>query len=255
MLLCIDIGNTNIKLGLFEGEIMKKHWRISTDRTNLADEYGVLIINLFAAESINIVEITGCAISSVVPNLTQVFIEMLAKYLHLDALIFGANIHLDMKINTDYPAEVGHDLIMNALAAREMYGTPVIIIGFGTATSFVAVSAEGNLEGVAIAPGIISSSDSLFQAASTLPRVALMHPKAAIGKNTIESMRSGIVFGFAGLVKEIVARLKLELTGECKIVATGGVAELIAPETGIIDRVEPNLALIGLRLMYEYSQK
>ncbi|MBW6473349.1 MAG: type III pantothenate kinase, partial [Anaerolineaceae bacterium] len=206
MLLCIDIGNTNIKLGLFKNDEMVQRWRISTDRTNLADEYGVLIGDLFETRGLSIHEITGCAISSVVPSLTQEFIEMSEKYFLLSPTIYGPEVNIGMKINTDYPSEVGHDLIMNALAARKLYGKPVIIVGFGTATSFVAVSESGNLEGVAIGPGVVSSSESLFRAASTLPRVALTPPQVAIGKNTIQSMRSGIVFGFVGMVKEVVSR-------------------------------------------------
>ena len=254
MLLCIDIGNSNIKLGLFEGETMRYQWRIATDRANLADEYAVLLLNLFASESIKKTAITGCAISSVVPGLTSVFSELVRRYFKLDALILAADTVTGMKINTDYPAEVGSDLVMNALAARHMYGAPLIVIGFGTATTFVAVSAQGDFEGVAIAPGIITSGDSLFRATSTLPQVALARPTAAIGKNTIRSMQSGFVFGFTGLVKELVGRLQDELGGNAKVIATGGMSTLIGPETGVIDVVEPYLALIGLRLLFELNR-
>ncbi len=254
MLLCIDIGNTNTKLGLFEGETMRSHWRIATDRANLADEYAVLLLNLFEAEGVKIREITGCAISSVVPALTLVFSELVSHYFKLDALILQAGTFTGMKINTDYPAEVGSDLVMNALAARHLYGTPLIVIGFGTATTFVAVSDQGDLEGVAIAPGIITSGDSLFRATSTLPQVALIRPPAAIGKNTIHSMQAGFVFGFTGLVKEMVRRLQDELGGKAKVIATGGMAALIGPETGVVDAIEPDLALIGLRLLYQRNR-
>ncbi|PKO10550.1 MAG: pantothenate kinase [Chloroflexi bacterium HGW-Chloroflexi-2] len=255
MLLCIDIGNTNIKLGLFRNDEMVQRWRISTDRTNLADEYGVLIGDLFETRGLSIHEITGCAISSVVPSLTQEFIEMSEKYFLLSPTIYGPEVNIGMKINTDYPSEVGHDLIMNALAARKLYGKPVIIVGFGTATSFVAVSESGNLEGVAIGPGVVSSSESLFRGASTLPRVALAHPQVAIGKNTIQSMRSGIVYGFVGMVKEVVTRMKKEMSGNPKVIATGGVAALIAPECDEIDIIQTNLALLGLKEMFELSQQ
>ncbi len=253
MLLCIDIGNTNIKLGLFKNDEMVQRWRISTDRTNLADEYGVLIGDLFETRGLSIHEISGCAISSVVPSLTQEFIEMAEKYFLLSPTIYGPQINIGMKINTDYPSEVGHDLIMNALAARKLYGKPVIVVGFGTATSFVAVSTSGDLEGVTIAPGVVSSSESLFRAASALPQVALTHPQVAIGKNTIQSMRAGIIFGFVGLVKEIVYRMKKELEGDPKVIATGGMAALIAPECDVIDIIQPNLALLGLKEMLELS--
>jgi type III pantothenate kinase len=254
MLLCIDIGNTNIKLGLFEGEAMRNHWRIATDRANLADEYAVLLLNLFSAEGVEKAAITGCAISSVVPALTSVFSELVSHYFNLDALVLGADTVTGMKINTDYPAEVGSDLVMNALAARHLYGAPLIVIGFGTATTFVAVSDRGDFEGVAIAPGIITSGDSLFRATSTLPQVALARPSAAIGKNTIHSMQAGFVFGFTGLVKELVGRLQVELGGNAKVIATGGMSSLIGPETGVIDVVEPSLALIGLRLLYQLNR-
>jgi len=253
MLLCIDIGNTNIKLGLFKNDEMVQRWRISTDRTNLADEYGVLIGDLFETRGLSIHEISGCAISSVVPSLTQEFIEMAEKYFLLSPTIYGPQINIGMKINTEYPSEVGHDLIMNALAARKLYGKPVIVVGFGTATSFVAVSTSGDLEGVTIAPGVVSSSESLFRAASALPQVALTHPQVAIGKNTIQSMRAGIIFGFVGLVKEIVYRMKKELEGDPKVIATGGMAALIAPECDVIDIIQPNLALLGLKEMLELS--
>lgn len=255
MLLCIDIGNTNIKLGLFKNDEMVQRWRISTDRTNLADEYGVLVGDLFETRGLSIHEITGCAISSVVPSLTQEFIEMSEKYFLLSPTIYSPEVNIGMKINTDYPSEVGHDLIMNALAARKLYGKPVIIVGFGTATSFVAVSESGNLEGVAIGPGVVSSSESLFRAASALPRVALAHPQVAIGKNTIQSMRSGIVYGFVGMVKEVVTRMKKEMAGDPKVVATGGMATLIAPECDEIDIIQTNLALLGLKEMFELSQQ
>ncbi|HSM23612.1 MAG TPA: type III pantothenate kinase [Anaerolineaceae bacterium] len=255
MLLCIDIGNTNIKLGLFKDDEMVQRWRISTDRTNLADEYGVLVGDLFETRGLSIHEIHGCAISSVVPSLTQEFIEMSEKYFLQTPVIYSPEINIGMKINTEYPSEVGHDLIMNALAARKLYGKPVIVVGFGTATSFVAVGNTGDLEGVAIAPGVVSSSESLFRAASALPRVALTHPQVAIGKNTIQSMRSGIVFGFIGLVKEIVTRMKSEIVGNPKVVATGGMSSLIAPECDVIDIIQPNLALLGLKEMFEFSKK
>lgn len=254
MLLCIDIGNSNIKLGLFDGDEMCHFWRISTDRSNLADEYGMLILNLFNTVGVQANQVTGCALSSVVPTITQEFQILIERYFNIDALMFDPAMDIDLAVNTDYPAEVGHDLIMNALAARELYGAPVIIVGFGTATSFVAVNAAGDLEGVAIAPGVVTSSDSLFRAASALPQVALIHPRVAIGKNTLESMRAGIVFGFAGLVEKVVSKMKAELGGLPKVVATGGLARLIAPETNVIDDIVPNLALIGLKNLYQRSK-
>jgi type III pantothenate kinase len=254
MLLSIDIGSTNIKIGLFEGREMQARWRILTDRSRLPDEYAVLLLNLFEAQGISRQAVSGCVLSSVVPVLTQVFEEMTERYLGCKALVLNPAANIGMQINTDRPAEVGSDLVMNALGARHLYGAPVIVIGFGTATTFVAVSAEGNLEGVAIAPGIITSGDSLFHATSALPQVALAHPGRAIGKNTIQSLQSGFIFGFAGLVEGVVARFQAELGCSAKVIATGGLANLIAPETKVIQAVEPDLPLVGLRLFYEMNR-
>lgn len=251
MLLCFDIGNTNIKIGVFDGNVLRSRWRISTDSSRLADEYAMLVVNLFRSEDLTLQDISGCAISSVAPALTDTFSEFSTRYLNTIPLIAGPHAETGMKINTDYPAEVGPDLIMNAVAAQHLHGTPAVIIGFGTATTFVAISKEGIFEGVAIAPGIITAGDSLFRATATLPRVALTRPPAAIGKNTIYSLQAGLVFGFAGLVENLVARIKQELGGEAKVIATGGLARLIAPETKVIDIVEPDLALIGLRIFWE----
>jgi type III pantothenate kinase len=254
MLLCIDVGNTNIKLGLFDGDKMRCNWRIATDRANLADEYAVLLINLFSVEGITPDQISGCAISSVVPLLTEVFGELARRYFNLEPLTLRAGTRTGMQIHTDYPAEVGADLVVNAIAARQLYGSPVIVIGFGTATTFVAVSAAGNLEGVAIAPGLATSGDSLFRATSTLPQVALARPTAAIGKNTIQSIQSGFVFGFTGLVEKLVEKFQVELGGGARVIATGGLASLITPETDVIETVEPYLALVGLKILYEMNR-
>ncbi|RPJ51428.1 MAG: type III pantothenate kinase [Chloroflexi bacterium] len=261
MLLCIDIGNTNIKLGLFEGEAICCHWRISTDPARLADEYAMLLLDLLSAENLRPSSVTGCAISSVVPALTQVFSELAQRYFKQDPLVVrsGSNTGI-MEIHTDLPSEVGPDLVINAVAARHLYGAPVIVIGFGTATTFVAVSKAGHLEGVAIAPGIITSGNSLFHATATLPQVALTRPPVAVGKNTITSLQAGMIFGFAGLVEGLVERMQAELgageTGKpAQVVATGGLANVIAPETRSIQHIEPNLGLIGLRLTYAQTQQ
>ncbi|HZW02910.1 MAG TPA: type III pantothenate kinase [Anaerolineaceae bacterium] len=254
MLLCIDIGNTNIKFGLFAGEEIRYHWRIATDRTRLADEYAMLLFNLFDSAGIKPGEMTGCAISSVVPVLTQVFEEMVARYFTCEPLILNLSIDTGVQVRTDYPEEVGADLIANAVGAKALYGTPAIVVGFGTATTFSAISNEGNFEGVAIAPGVITSSESLFRAAAALPQIALQRPPVAVGKNTIRSLQAGIVFGFAALVEGLVERIQAELGGNAHVVATGGLAHLISGETRVIQHVEPNLTLIGLRLIYERNR-
>ncbi len=254
MLLCIDIGNSNIKLGLFKGEELRYSWRINTNRSSLADEYASLILNLFEAEEIPVEEISGCALSSVVPTLTQEFVDFSKRYLRHQPVIPGPDTRTDVVVNTEYPAEVGSDLIMYALAARQLYGTPVIIVGLGTATTLTAVSKEGALEGVAIAPGIYTSANSLSTSTSALPRIALARPESVIGKNTIKSLQAGLVFGFTALIEGLVKRMQDELGSGAHVVATGGLAPVIVNETRVIDSVEPNLALIGLRLMYEMNQ-
>ena len=254
MLLCIDIGNTNIKLGLYKGEKLVTHWRIYTNENKLSDEYSVLVLSLFESENINKNEIDGCAISSVVPELTIAFRDLVKRHLNLEPVIVGNVKHPVIHINADNPKEVGPDLIANAVGAVSLYGTPCIIIGFGTATTFSAVSASGDFEGVAIAPGIITAASSLFEAGAMLPAVDLHKPEKVIGKNTILSLQSGLIFGFAGLVEGLVARLKKELGGEAKVVATGGLASLIADEVTCIDAVEPELTLLGLRIIYEKNR-
>jgi type III pantothenate kinase len=255
MLLCIDIGNTNIKLGLFEDDRPRAHWRVATDRARLADEYAMLLLDLFAAEHMSTGDVTGCVISSVVPPLTPAFAEISKRYLKQEPIMVGPGIKTGLSIRTDHPAEVGADLIVSAVAARQMYGAPVIVIGFGTATTFGAVSAQGDYVGVAIAPGVATGAEALFRFAAKLPQVELARPPRAIGKNTIHSMQSGLIFGFAGLVEGLVKRMRAELGGQARVIATGGLAELIAAETDTIEVVEPDLTLFGLRMIYEMNQE
>jgi len=254
MILCVDIGNTNIKLGLYEGEKLITHWRIFTDASKLADEYAVLLLSLFASENIEKDTIDGCAISSVVPELTVAFHDLVKRHLGLEAVIVGQVKKAVVRLTTANPAEVGPDLIANAVGAISLFGTPVIVIGFGTATTFSAISKDKVFEGVAIAPGIGTGAESLFKAGAMLPAVDLHKPEHVIGKNTILSLQSGLIYGFAGLVEGIVARMKKELGGEAKVVATGGLANLISGEVNCIDAVEPELTLLGVRLVYEHNQ-
>ncbi len=254
MLLCVDIGNTNIKLGLYKGDELVTHWRIYTDESKLADEYAVLLLSLFESEQINKEDIKGCAISSVVPELTIAFKELVKRHLDLDAVIVGSVKHPVIHINADNPKEVGPDLIANAVGAVALYGAPCIIIGFGTATTFSAVSANGDFEGVAIAPGIITAAASLFDAGAMLPAVDIHKPDKVIGKNTILSLQAGLIYGFAGLVEGLVSRIKQELGGEARVVATGGLANMIANEVTCIDAVEPELTLLGVRIIYEKNK-
>jgi type III pantothenate kinase len=254
VLTCIDIGNTHIKIGLFDGPEMLHQWRIATDRNRLADEYAMLILDLFKSDGVSREDVTGCVISSVVPSLAQEFSDLSRRHLHQEPLLLKPGTNTGLPVHTDYPAEVGSDLIANAVAAKALYGTPVIVVGLGTATTFSAVSREGSFEGVAIAPGLATGAEALFRFAASLPQVALARPPHAIGKNTIHSMQSGLVWGFTGLVKELVSRIQIELGGQARVVVTGGLAELVSEGVDIIEAVEPNLTLIGLRLIYEMNQ-
>jgi len=250
MLLAIDIGNTDTTLGVFEGEELCATWHMATGIHRMADEYAALLLNLLRHQGLDISEIKEIALCSVVPPLIATFDELCQRYFHLSPLVVGAGVKTGVRIRMDNPREVGADRIANAAAAHHLYGGPIIITDLGTATTFDTVSREGDYVGGAIAPGISTAAEALFMQAAMLPRVELVHPKRAIGTNTITAMQSGIVFGYVGLIEGIVARIQQELGERAKVVATGGFAELIARETAVIDVVNPNLTLIGLRLIY-----
>ena len=254
MLLTIDIGNTNITIGVFDGSKMKATWRVATGVHRMPDEYASLILHLFEHEGIATSKITDAILCSVVPPLTGVFEEMCRHYLKVSPLLVEAGVKTGVRISMDNPREVGADRIVNAVAAHQLYGGAVIVIDLGTATTFDAVSKEGDYLGGAIAPGIAIATEALFARTAVLPRVELTHPKRAIGRNTVAAMQSGIVFGYAGLIEGIVTRIKQELGGKAKVVATGGYAELLARETPAIEEVNPDLTLIGLRLIYEMNK-
>ena len=250
MLLAIDIGNTDTTLGVFEGEELRATWHMATVIHRMADEYAALLLNLLHHQGLDISDIKEVALCSVVPPLIATFDELFQRYFHISPLVVGAGVKSGVRIRMDNPREVGADRIANAAAAHHLYGGPIIITDLGTATTFDTVSREGDYVGGAIAPGISTAAEALFMQAAMLPRVELVHPKRAIGTNTITAMQSGIVFGYVGLIEGIVARIQQELGERAKVVATGGFAELIARETAIIDVVNPNLTLIGLRLIY-----
>ena len=254
MLLAVDIGNTNITIGVFDGSKMKATWRVATGVHRMPDEYASLILHLFEHEGIASSKITDTILCSVVPPLTGVFEEMCRHYLKVSPILVEAGVKTGVRISMDNPREVGADRIVNAVAAHQLYGGAVIVIDLGTATTFDAVSEEGDYLGGAIAPGIAIATEALFSRTAVLPRVELTHPKRAIGRNTVAAMQSGIVFGYAGLIEGIVTRIKQELGGKAKVVATGGYAELLARETPAIEEVNPDLTLIGLRLIYEMNK-
>ncbi len=250
MLLAIDIGNSDTTIGFFEDEKLRATWHMATSIHRMADEYAALLFNLLEHEGLAPSDVKDIALCSVVPPLVTTFEELSQRYFHLSPLVVGAGIKTGVRIRMDNPREVGTDRIVNAAAAHHLYKGPVIIVDLGTATTFDTVSSEGDYIGGAIAPGIVTAAESLFTRAAMLPRVELAHPKRAIGTNTIAAMQSGIVFGYVGLIEGMVARIQQELEEKAKVVATGGFAELLAEETSVIDVVNPNLTLIGLRLIY-----
>lgn len=251
MLLVFDIGNTNIVLGAYEGKKLLKHWRISTDRQKTGDEYGMLINNLFTFQGLSIKDIHATIISSVVPPMVVPLVKMCNRYFRLEPLVVGQGIKTGIRLKYENPREIGADRIVNAVGAYEQFGGPLIIVDFGTATTFCAIDGNGDYLGGAIAPGIGISTEALFQRAAKLPRIELVTPKSVICRNTVTSMQSGIIFGFTGQVDEIVRRMKEELDSDAKVIATGGLANLIAKQSKSIDKVEHFLTLTGLRVLYE----
>jgi len=254
MLLAADIGNTDITIGVFEGEKLRATWHMATSIHRMADEYAALLLNLLEHQQLKIEDIKEAALCSVVPPLVSTFEELCRRYFHLSPLVVGAGVKTGVRIRMDNPREVGADRIVNAAAAHHLYGGPVIITDLGTATTFDTVSKEGDYIGGVIAPGISIGAEALFMRAAMLPRVELVRPKKVIGTNTTSAMQSGLIFGYVGLVEGIVSRIQQELGEKATVVATGGYAELIARETTAIDRVNHNLTLIGLRLIHEMNQ-
>ncbi len=253
MLLTIDIGNTNIKMGIYDGETLIHHWRVVTERFKLADEYAILIFNLFHMNGIDPTCLHGCAISSVVPPLNSQFDDLAQRYLHLTPVLVSTAIKTGLTYGIDTVHELGADRITNSLAAYRRYGGPVIAVAFGTATAFDVIDAAGCYIGGAIAPGIGISAEALFRAAARLYQVELVRPAHVIGKNTVTYMQSGIILGYAGLVEGLVRRMQHELGGPCTVVATGGLADVIAGETDAITVIEPYLTLEGLRMLYHMN--
>lgn len=254
MLLAIDISNTSIKFGVFVGRQLLADWRIATERHRLADEYAMLLLNLFEVRGVHPPDIKMVAISCVVPPLRSVFDELSRKYLHVEPIQIGPKTAPGIVLNVDYPEEVGADRIVNVAATQELYGGPAIAVAFGTATVFDCISKQGEYLGGAIAPGMAVALESLTRSAAQLYQVELTPPPHAIGTNTIHTLQSGLVLGFAGLVEGLVRRLKKEMIGRgeednIKVVATGGLAEIVAPQTDAIQVVDPYLTLNGLRIL------
>jgi type III pantothenate kinase len=259
MLLAIDIGNSNIVLGVFDGSRLLESWRLATVRDRTADEIGLLVDALVARSRVEKAAIRSVIISSVVPPLTGTMREMTTRYFGVSPLtIDPASTQLGMPILYEQPSEVGADRIVNGVAAYEKFGRaagqPLLVVDFGTATTFDAITAKGEYLGGAICPGVQISADALFQKAARLPRFEVQKPAQAIGRNTIGAMQAGLFYGYVGLVEGLIRRMTTELGGRVVSVATGGLAAIIAPETSLIDHVDPDLTLHGLRIIWERNQ-
>jgi type III pantothenate kinase len=260
MLLAIDVGNTNIVLGVFEGTRLTQSWRLATLRERTADEVGILVTHLFANNAIPIDRVTGIILSSVVPPLTRTMEEMAERYFGHRPLTVDPGINTGMPVLYSPASDVGADRVVNGVAAYEGYGrataSPVIVVDFGTATTFDAISAAGEYLGGVICPGIGISADALFQRAARLPRVDVRKPPTVIGDTTVTSMQSGLFFGYVSMVDGIVTRMRAELDRgrRSACIATGGMADIIASETTVIERVDPDLTLQGLRLIWERNR-
>jgi len=253
MLLAIGIGNTSIKLGLFDGEKLAAAWHIATDLQRMPDEYSITLFSLLEQGKIKKADITEAAIWCTVPSLIPTFEELLQKHFGISPLVVGAGIKSGVRIRMDNPREVGADRIVNAAAAHSLYPGTTIIVDMGTATTFDTLSKEGDYLGGAIAPGIMMAAEALFTRPAQLYRVQLAAPKKAIGTNTISAMQSGIIFGYTSLVEGMVGRIQRELPEKARVVATGGYASLILRETDVIDTVNPDLSLIGLRIINQLN--
>lgn len=254
MILVVDVGNTNIVLGIYEGEKLLHHWRLSTNRSATVDEYGIMVHNLFRFAGISEEQIDGVIISSVVPPLMFVLESLCLQYVKKKPLIVGPGIKTGLNIRIENPREVGADRIVNAVAGIEKYGCPLIIVDFGTATTYDYIDEKGQLLGCAIAPGIGISTEALYEKAAKLPRIELVRPKSTVGRNTVSAMQAGIIFGYAGQVDGIVDRMRAEFSQDARVIATGGLASLIAGESRTIETVNPLLTLQGLQLIYERNR-
>lgn len=250
MLLVMDVGNTHIVIGVYKEEKLSRQWRLHTNQKATEDEYAILLRNLLYEEGLYPADITGFAISSVVPPVTSTMQKLAEKYYEHTPLILGPGVESGLINLCDHPNELGADRIANAIAAIEQYGAPLIIVDFGTATTFCVIDEEGRYCGGAIAPGVNIAAEALYEAASKLTRVEIKRPPSVIATNTTEAVQSGIYFGYVGLIDGIISRIKEKMETKPKVVATGGVAKLICVETSFIDEVNPFLTLEGLRIIY-----
>lgn len=255
MLLVINVGNTNILLGVYEEKKLYAHWKMSTDKERTSDEFGMFLIGLFNSEKLDIGKLEAVVISSVVPPIMYSLEHAIRKYFKKEPILIGPGIKTGINIKYENPRELGADRIVNAVAAFEIYGGPLIVVDFGTATTFNAISSKGEFLGGAICPGVKISAEALFQKTAKLPRIELSKPESVIGRNTAISMQAGIFFGYVGQVNYIVNRIKKEMKeSNIKVIATGGMSRLIASEAESIDEINSLLTLEGLRIIYDKNR-
>ncbi|ASS94531.1 type III pantothenate kinase [Peribacillus simplex] len=255
MIFVLDVGNTNTVLGVYDEDILKYHWRIETNRHKTEDEYGMVIKSLLQHEGLSFDQFDGIIISSVVPPIMFALERMCKKYFGIKPLIVGPGIKTGLNIKYENPREVGADRIVNAVAGIQEYGSPLIIVDFGTATTYCYINEDKQYMGGAIAPGINISTEALYSKAAKLPRIEISRPEGIIGKNTVSAMQAGILYGYVGQVEGIVNRIKAQSNLEPTVIATGGLATLIANESTVIDVVEPFLTLKGLQLIYKRNRE
>jgi type III pantothenate kinase len=254
MLLTIDVGNTNLTIGLYEGEMLVNHWRLATDHDRMPDEYGLQFQGLLANVGHEPAELSGIALASVVPQLTGRVVQACREYLKQDPLVVDTGVRTGVRIRYEDPKTVGADRVCDAAAVMKLYGGPACVVDFGTATTFNAITREGDYLGGAITAGINLAADALFTRAAKLPRIDLQRPPNVIGRNTTHAMQSGLLFGYVSMVEGMVARFRKELGDDMKVIATGGLAEVVARETPVIEIIAPWLTLDGLRIIWELNQ-
>ena len=254
MLLTIDIGNTNLTLGLYEGDTLGAHWRLATDHNRMPDEYGLQLLGLLQNAGKTIADIKGISLASVVPPLTGRVVQACREYLKQEPLVVDAGVKTGIKIRYEDPKAVGADRVCDAVAVMKLYGGPACVVDFGTATTFNAITKDGEYLGGAITAGINLAAEALYTRAAKLPRIDLQVPPSVIGRNTVHAMQSGLLFGYVSMVEGMVNRFRAELGSDMKVVATGGLAEVVAHETKVIDIIAPWLTLEGLRLIWEMNR-
>ena len=256
MLLAIDIGNTNITLGLYRGEDLVSAWRLATVHERMPDEYGLLLLGLLDQADCKTEDIDASVLASVVPPITATFLQACDKYLSQTPLVVDAGVKTGLQIRYEDPKHaLGADRVADAVAVQHLYGVPACVVDFGTATTFDAISEKGEYLGGAIAPGIGIASDALFQRTAKLPRVELTPPPSVIGRNTVHAIQAGLIYGYVGLVEGVVERFRAELGQDMKVIGTGGLVDLIAAETDVIEYLAPWLTLDGMRIIWEMNRE